>query len=67
MNGTNGLEEREASPEEYIYSLDSVVPSDRMRAIDAAMRLYFGTGDWLGARNRQFPGGSGYRFEQREE
>ena len=65
MNGSQEVEEREGPPDEQVFSLDSMEPSDRMKAIDAALRSYFGTGDWLKARNKLFPGAKGYRFEHR--
>ena len=42
--------------EQVVDSLDHVAPAEQMRAIDAAMRQYFQTSDWLRARNKAFPG-----------
>lgn len=36
--------------------MDSLAPSEQMRAVDEAMRRYFRTFDWVRARNKAFPG-----------
>ena len=36
--------------------MDSLAPSEQMRAVDEAMRRYFRTSDWVRARNKAFPG-----------
>lgn len=38
-------------------SYDQASPVDRLRAVDLAMRHYWGTADWLAARRRARPGG----------
>jgi len=37
-------------------SMDNARPAERMAAIDAAMRRYFNSEDWLKARAQEFPG-----------
>lgn len=39
-----------------IGSYDFAGPAERMKAIDLAMRQYFGTDNWLTTRNKRFPG-----------
>ena len=55
MNSLKPLEERPPR-QQGTTPLDSLPPSDRMRAVDLAMKHYFGTEDWLRERNRVFPG-----------
>ena len=47
--------DQEWSPQEFTGLLDSLKSAERMRAIGAAMQQYFGTMDWVKARNI-FPG-----------
>ena len=49
----------ESKPDEVEGSLDAVRGAKCMKSIDAAMRRYFESEDWLRARERQFPGPSG--------
>ena len=64
MNDTKDLLERQVSGEEHTRSLDSVAPANRMRAVDAAMKRYFESDDWLRERNKLFPGRNQHRFRQ---
>jgi hypothetical protein len=41
---------------EPVGTLDFATPVEHMQAVDAAMRIYFGTSDWIRERNLLFPG-----------
>ena len=57
--------EQEVAAQQGPGPLDSMAPSDQMRAIDAAMRQYFESEDWLRQRDKAFPGlGRQYWFNQ---
>ena len=44
------------SADDSTGSSDSMEPEDRGRAINEAMQEYFGSKEWVKARNKQFPG-----------
>ena len=56
MTGVKPADERKVSPRVEAEPLDSMGPSERMRAIDSAMQRYFETKEWLEKRNKDFPG-----------
>ena len=56
MNGVKPADDREVSQRLEAEPLDSMEPSERMRAIDSAMQQYFEAKEWLKERNREFPG-----------
>ena len=41
---------------EAVGSLDHADPREQMKAIHSALQQYFEAEDWLGERNRRFPG-----------
>ena len=47
---------REAVKVEPVGSHDSASPVEVLKAVDLAMRQYFGGDDWLTIRNRLSPG-----------
>ena len=47
---------REAVKVEPAGTYDSASPVEVMKAVDLAMRQYFGADDWLTIRSRQSPG-----------
>ena len=45
------LIDRRATLDSSIESFDQVSPAEQMKAIDEALRAYFGADDWLAARH----------------
>ena len=46
----------DANEKKTCGSLDHGNPAEQMAAIDATMRVYFNTEDWILARVKEFPG-----------
>lgn len=55
MNNAS-IEEKPLLMIEPVGSLDHAGPQEEMKAIHTALQQYFEVEDWLGERNRRFPG-----------
>lgn len=47
---------KEGSGVDWVDTYDFASPVERVKAIDLAMKHYFGTRDWPVAKAREFPG-----------
>jgi hypothetical protein len=55
MNNS-AIEDKRQLVKEIIGSLDHAEPEEQMKVIHTALQQYFDAEDWLGERNRKFPG-----------